>query len=128
MKIHFLIKNPKIAVSVSPIISKKIQELGINIEERQKIGENNESIFNFHIKEIKLDQNSDLLESIKIFKLLFDGKTVKITSQNHRILLILDRYFEMASFVETLEEYDIFLQNIESDFIRSDELIFFDLF
>lgn len=71
-----------------------------------------------------MDQNSDLLESINIFNELFDGKTVKITSQNHCILLILARYFEMASFFETLEEYDIFLQNIESDFIRSDELVF----
>lgn len=119
-----LIKNPKIAISVSPIISKKIHELGINIEERQKPGESNSPIFNFKINEITVEQNSELIESIKILDHLFDGKCIKMTPQNHKILLVLARYFEMQSFIESLEEYEKFLNEIDGIIINSNELKF----
>ena len=118
-----LIKNPKIAVTVSSVISSKIQELNIDIEKRQNRGESNDPIFDFQIKEIPDEQKSKLIESIKILHELFDGKSIKINKQNYKILLILAHYFKMQLFINSLEEYELFLNNVESDFINSEELM-----
>lgn len=117
------IKMLKIADNESPIISQKLQELKIDTNINQSNQEHtNYPLYNFQIDEIKPEQNSELLESIKNLSILFENKEITFKPQTRKVLLILSRYFQIDSLTASLESYDELVDSIEEEVVNSDEM------
>lgn len=117
------IKMLKIADNESPIISQKLQELKIDTNINQSNQEHtNDPLYNFQIDEIKPEQNSELLESIKNLSILFENKEITFKPQTRKVLLILSRYFQIDSLTASLESYDELVDSIEEEVVNSDEM------